>query len=343
MLLAGDIGGTNVRLDFFEDDGVTRIDHPARQRVKGVRLPMTYAKCEILDALRMFADDFADELAGVSKSCFGIAGKITEDEDGIAHVAMANRPNEDVTDAAISKVLDAKVRLVNDMAAHIASVGVASKETLQPGREIERGVRAVLMPGTGCGVGFAVHDGSHHRASPSEGGHFELPPRTVEQGRLLRSLRSLLPAERNLYRVTYETVLSGPGLENIYACLANPETPRLLDGIDGRAITDVVGGRSSPADPQLAATTTRLFMEFLGQYAGNLGVLLLPTAGLWIGGNIADAVRRPDPDTFDDRVIRAFLGAGSPKHRDVLEEIPVHLLDPIDTGLLGAAQTATRM
>lgn len=343
MLLAGDIGGTNVRLDFYQDDGRTPIGHPRRGAGDGTKLPMTYRGCDIRTALTRFADDFPEQVKAIDRACFGIAGAIATDEDGTQHVAMTNRPDEDITNADIGQILGANVVLVNDMAAHIASVGVAPRQTLQEGKPEPGGTRAILMPGTGCGVGFAVKCGEHHQPAPSEGGHMELPPRTVEQERLLRSLRTLLPAERHHYRVTYESVLSGPGLENVYACLVDRRSPRLRPEATAQAITEAAAGRASTADARLAADTVRLFTEFLGQYAGNLGVLLMPTGGMFLGGNIAHVVREPAPDLFDQRVTRAFLGAGSPVHREVLANMAVYLLDPTDTGLLGAAQIASRL
>ncbi|MEM8874958.1 MAG: glucokinase [Planctomycetota bacterium] len=343
MLLAGDIGGTNVRLDFYNDDGCAPIDHPARGNEGDLRLPMTYRKCPIIDAVGRFAKDFASEVEGVDRACFGIAGKITNEPNGTAHVAMTNRPHEDVTNRQIGAALGANVWLVNDMAAHIASVGVAPCTLIHAGRNNPSGVRAILMPGTGCGVGFAIQHASGFRPSPSEGGHFEFPPRNAEQSKIVDGLRKLLPAERGTTRVTYESVLSGPGLENLYACLADPSSTRLVAGVDGQAITCAAAGQESVADPDLARRAVELFVEVLAQYASNLGLLLLPTAGLWLGGNIIDAIRSPDSQAFDDRFVRTYLDAGGRTQRGILEQVPIRLLDPVDTGLLGAAQIAAGM
>ena len=343
MLLVGDIGGTNVRVDFFEDDGKTPADHPARDNKTGVKLPMVYPDMPVLDALGQAAEDFDGLWGDVTRAAFGIAGKVTLD-NGVQRVAMANRPEEQISSAAIGDLLPGENRtpvfLANDMAAHIASVDVAPAVTLQAGKVEPGGTRAILMPGTGCGVGFSVKHGDGYKPVPSEGGHFELPARTGEQERLLRRLRELLPAERSHYRVTYESVLSGQGLENMYGCLMSRRTPRLAAGVTPKMITMAAGGDPTHADKHASADACRLFTEFLGQYAGNLGVLLLPTAGMFLGGNIASVVRDIDRPAFDDRVVRAFLGAGSPLHRGILADMPLKLLEPTDTGLLGAAQIA---
>jgi glucokinase len=126
----------------------------------------------------------------------------------------------------------------------------------------------------------------------------------------------------------------------MYGCLLARRSPRLIAGATPKKITAAAAGESNGVDPRAATDVCRLFTEFLGQYAGNLGVVLLPTGGMYLGGNIADVIRRLDAEDFDDRVTRAFLGAGSPTHRPILADKPLELLAPTDTGLLGAAQIA---
>src|SRR5207245_1305729 len=85
---------------------------------------------------------------------------------------------------------------------------------------------ALIAAGTGLGEVLLVWDGRRHRVVGSEGGHTDFAPRTELETELLRFLR------REFGRVSYERIVSGPGLYNIYRFLL--ATGRAPDGASRR-------------------------------------------------------------------------------------------------------------
>src|SRR4030095_9608330 len=98
-------------------------------------------------------------------------------------------------------------------------VGAAARARLQPGKP-HKANRALIAAGTGLGEVVLPWDGRRHHTVPSEGGHVDFAPRNDLEIDLWKFLR------REFGRVSYERVVSGPGLYNIYRFLvASDGTP----------------------------------------------------------------------------------------------------------------------
>lgn len=140
-------------------------------------------------------------------------------------------------------------------------------------------------------------------------------------------------------RVSYERVLSGPGLLNIYRFLRDRKRgsePRWLrermEREDPSAIISEVGltGRH-PA----CTKAVHMFVSIYGAEAGNLALKALAVGGVFVGGGIAPKIR----STLSEG---SFIAAFSDKGRfsDLMESIPVHLVLNTEAPLLGAAHVA---
>jgi bacillithiol system protein YtxJ len=106
---------------------------------------------------------------------------------------------------------------LNDVAAAaygMSALPASAFEVLQAGRAGRDGNVAVIAPGTGLGEATLYFDGRRDHAIASEGGHADFAPRTDVEVDLLRYLR-----QRHGH-VSYERVLAGDGLFNIYSFLA---------------------------------------------------------------------------------------------------------------------------
>src|SRR5208337_47259 len=88
------------------------------------------------------------------------------------------------------------------------------------------GNQAVIAPGTGLGEAGLFWNGSQHEIFACEGGHADFAPQGDLQIELLRFLA------RRYGHVSYERVLSGPGLVNVYEFLRESawgkESPELV-------------------------------------------------------------------------------------------------------------------
>lgn len=319
-VVAGDIGGTHTRLWMLEGGRVVR-----RARLESRR----YA--DPGDAIAELLDG-----ASASVACVGIAGPVVATKGGGRCVAT-NLPWV-VDAAAIAKrARIGRVALVNDLV--VAALGAlrAPPRAVRPlwgtARPARKGKNlAVLAAGTGLGEAALVWDRDHHVPLATEGSHVELGPRDAIEDELLVFLRARFPEH-----VSYERVLSGPGIGNLYDFFREArglrETRRASEAIAraadrNAAITDLgLSGESAPARAAL-----ELFASLYGAEAGNLALKTMATGGVLLVGSITARLR---PLLERGGLRRSFLAKGRLAH--VLEPIPVATVDAPDLGLSGAA------
>ena len=113
------------------------------------------------------------------------------------------------------------VFLINDLEANgygIPELAPESVFTLHAGDAAAVGHRGLIAAGTGLGEALLIWDGKEHRPIASEGGHCDFAARTDREIALLEYLRRKLNG-----RVSWERVVSGLGIQNIYAFLRDVE------------------------------------------------------------------------------------------------------------------------
>ncbi|HWC02768.1 MAG TPA: glucokinase [Methylomirabilota bacterium] len=321
MILAGDVGGTNTRLAWFEvaggklAPGVTRI-YPSQRHA----------------SLDEIVEIFLREAPGkIAHACVGVAGPVRDDR-----VDATNLPwGVDARSLAAQLRLD-HVLLLNDLEANawgLAALPATDFAVLQPGRPAPTGNAAVISAGTGLGEAGLVWNGRHHRPVASEGGHADWAPQDELQGALWRFLAV------EVGHVSVERVLSGPGLHNIYRFLRDRQglgeptwlAEALQTGDPAPTITHAgIEGRA-----EICVRTLELFVAIYGAEAGNLGLRMLATAGVYLGGGIA-------PRVLSVLQSRTFLDAFAAKGRlrPLLEAMSVRVVLNDQAALLGAARRA---
>jgi glucokinase len=331
--LIGDIGGTNIRLASFQADPRLR-EHEVTYRTK----PETGQPYGVLEALRDYRARFIDVFGA---ACLGVAGRVKADE-----VQITNRPDL-IRAADVAQVLGLDPRhvmLVNDMPPHLACV-----DRLLPSELIDvyrgtatadlHGARAVLMPGTGVGVGGSafVH-GVGYLPFPSEGGHVDFSPRDEEQDALVQFLRPIARAKRHVH-VSQEIAFAGEGIRRIYTFLAGGKAEDVDAAPKSEVITQAVAAGNLPAN-DLSARTIELYLKVLGASSGNLALTMTATGGIYLGGSICLTLRN---QLATPAFLEAFLNSGPETHRELMAEVPVRLIDYKDSGLLGAGVLALRL
>jgi glucokinase len=192
----------------------------------------------------------------------------------------------------------------------------------------------VIAAGTGRGQAFLYWDGARYRPAATEGGHVDFAPRSEREWLLLEFLL------RRYERVSYERVLSGPGLHNIFRFLVEiegrpiePEVARRLERErDPNAVVGDAGARGACSTCEEAV---ELFVGFYGAQAGNLALTVFAVGGVYIGGGI---VTRMLAKMESGPFLESFFAKG--RYEGILRQIPVHVvLDP-KTSMLGAAHVA---
>ena len=309
LILAADIGGTNTRLALIETTG------------SGARiLARDSARSRAISSLAPLVRRFLAGQPVPARACFAVAGPVV---DGI--VQTTNLPWTLRTAELAGEIGIPDTVLINDFAAVGESLGLlgpADLVTLQAGQRDSTGPIALIGAGTGLGQGFLFHDGTRYRVRASEGGHASFAARTAREW----ALRSWL--EQRLGPVSWERVLSGPGLSAGYQCLSGSSTPEEPETISARGLDGT--------DPA-AVEALDLFAAAYGAQAGNLALTVLATGGLYVAGGIAPRlIGKLQDGTF----MKAFREKG--ELEEFLARVPVQVIMSPDAGVLGAAAVAAR-
>src|SRR4029450_6066577 len=115
--------------------------------------------------------------------------------------------------------------------------------------------------------------------------HTDCAPDGEMQVGLLRSLRE------QFVRVSWERLLSGPGIANIYRYLREaglaPEQPSVRAELETEDDGTVIVRHALDRSDKLSLRALELFWEVLGAEAGNLALTVVATGGVYIAGGIA--------------------------------------------------------
>ena len=154
-----------------------------------------------------------------------------------------------------------------------------------------------------------------HRVLPTEGGHASFAPVDALEVELLRVMFRRFP------RVSNERVLSGPGLENLYAAMADVRgLPPVLEGAP--AILDAALHGGSP----LAKDTVERFALILGGVMGDVA-LVHGAQAVAIAGGIAPRMI----DILDTAAVRARFEAKG-RAQAILTTVPIAIITAPRTG-----------
>jgi glucokinase len=217
----------------------------------------------------------------------------------------------------------------------IELLGPSDLATLQAGSPMPHGPIALIGAGTGLGQGFLLWEGDHYGVLASEGGHADYAPRGKQQTELLEFLR------QEFKRVSWERLLSGPGLVNTYRYLAAsgaaPERAAVRAEMENGDAAAVIARHGLAGTDRLSDRALDLFAEIYGAQAGNLALTVVATGGVYLAGGIA-------PRLAERLRTGPFLTAFRDKGRmsELLSTIPVHVIMNPKVGLLGAAAVAGR-
>ncbi|MGA9880512.1 MAG: glucokinase [Candidatus Sulfotelmatobacter sp.] len=320
MILAGDIGGTNARLAYFQPQNGDL--HLVCERVFPSR---EYS--ELGDIVSTFLKDSA---ARPEVACFGIAGPVRN-----GRVETSNLPWIIEQSRLARQIQLPATLLINDLEASAWGIGGLTPQDLTPLNSVAKSVgnQAVIAPGTGLGEAGLFWDGSQHQVFACEGGHADFAPQGELQIELLQFLGS------RYGHVSYERILSGPGLVNVYEFLLKKGCGEEPAGFAAqRSKGDPAAAISHAAlsgTNRLAEDALDLWISVYGAEAGNLALKAMATGGIFLGGGISPKIL---PRLTGPLFMRAFLEKG--RLRPLLESISVQVITNDKAGLLGAARCA---
>jgi glucokinase len=323
MILAGDVGGTKVHLalyDFAAGKLVPVRDH---------KFPAAGYKC-LDDVVKEFLPD-AGEKAKIAAACFGCPGPV---RDG--RLKLTNLPWT-LDEHDLQRSLGMKhIFLINDLEANGYGIPELAEDkifTLHEGDATSVGHRGLVSAGTGLGECLLIWDDKlrRHQPIPSEGGHCDFAARNEREVRLLNYLRATLKG-----RVSFERVVSGLGIKNVYAFLRDSEKMEepawLRERMAGEDPNVVISECGEDGSSEICTETLSMFVSAYGAETGNVALKVLAMGGMYLGGGIAPKILKT---MQKGDFVQAYLDKG--RMSPLLKTIPVRIILDETCALLGAA------
>ena len=322
FILAGDIGGTKTSLALYS----------LRSGKLKVEAKETFPSKDYSGLEAVLKEFRADQTQSILRACFGVAGPVIDGKVKTPNLPWVIRAGQ------VAKAFKLKtVTLLNDLEA--AAYGIFTLKprelfTINSGKGKRPGNKALIAAGTGLGEAALFDNGEEYFPSASEGGHGDFAPRNEVEVELLRYLIG------KFGHVSYERVVSGPGLWNIYEYLKQSgrlEEPRWLTDKLAAAIdpSAVVTQLALAGESAICERALELFVSVYGAEAGNLALRAKATGGIYLGGGIAPKILGK---LQDQTFMRAFTDKG--RYGELLSGIPVRVILNEQTALQGAAYYA---
>jgi len=333
IVIAGDIGGTKtiIQVIHFKSDNT--------------QYTVIFEKLFLSDQYPSFDTLFTEFIESllsqykniiIKRVCLAIAGEIrNKNIDQVAHVT--NLPWI-IKTAELRTILDIKsITLINDFEAIGHGIHLLKENEivqLQEGEEVPHANKVVLGAGTGLGVCQMAWCNHAYYVQASEGGHCSFAPTDDIQ---LEFLSYMLNKHEH---VSYDQVLSGPGLINIFSFFVDKYKQQFNSSIQNIfAQKDIAQAISNDYQKlkhcQLAVD---LFIKIYGAQAGNLALLSLAYGGVYLAGGIA-------PKLLKHLKAPSFLNYFKQKGQMelLLNKIPVKVITNQKVGVLGAAVIASKI
>jgi glucokinase len=315
-ILVGDVGGTNARFALyrysFDDPKKGEIVH---REVRGVREYSDFAS-----AMHAYLESRSLTGATLEGASLAVASAVVGDE-----VQFTNSPWRFSIPSIRSHFGFRKLEVLNDFEAlgsSLDNLPANSQLIIQAGKGSAKGTEVVLGPGTGLGI--ALRHCETGLIIPSEGGHISFAPTDKDERELLDFIA------RDFPRVSYERILSGAGLERLYAfqrvrCGNSPADNAIVSAAE-------VARRSAEEKDEAAVWAIDRFLRILGHFAGDSVLMFGGFRGVYLAGGIL-------PRLTDRLVEGGFTERFTEKGRfsSLMRETPIQLITDDTASLRGAA------
>jgi len=321
MILAGDIGGTNARLAYFQPQN-------GHFQLVAERVFPSREHSELGEIVTQFVND-----SGMrpDAACFGIAGPVRNGRVETSNLPWVIEQSRLATQIRLPSTL-----LINDLEASAWGIGALSSGDLVALNSVSGpvvGNQAVIAPGTGLGEAGLFWDGTRHHVFACEGGHCDFAAQNDQEIDLLRYLKA------RYGHVSYERILSGPGLVNVYEFLRDSgygkESAEFAAGFQKGDGPASVSRAALAGTDAMAEKALEIWISVYGAEASNLALKAMATGGLFLAGGISPKVLA---GLTGPLFMQSFLSKG--RMRALMEAIPVQVVTNEKAGLLGAARCA---
>ena len=257
--------------------------------------------------------------APVAHAALAIANPVDGDQ-----VRMTNYHWQfSIEETRVNLGLDTLV-VVNDftsLAMALPRLGPQDFRQVGPGQAVKNSVIGLLGSGSGLGVSGLIPSGDGWTSLGSEGGHASFAPSDARESAVLNYMW------RQFDHVSFERLLSGPGLELTYMAIAELNKTQ----VKALSAPEITRCALEDKDP-LCTQTLEVFCNMLGTAASNLALTLGATGGIYIGGSIV-----PRLGEFFDR--SGFRSRFEQKGRfaNYVGQIPTFVITAPEATFLGAS------
>ncbi|MBL4765713.1 MAG: glucokinase [Colwellia sp.] len=313
--LIADIGGTNIRLALA--------DKSCKTNYKEIETYRCADFANLIDIIALYIDK--KQLNGlVINACLAIACPVDNDL-----ISMTNLPWQFSQTDLKSQLKLNSLTLINDYTAIAMAIPLLDDEQkvkIGGGEMVANKPISVCGPGTGLGVAnlipVSTSGVSQWHCVSGEGGHVDFAPVGEQEIAVLRYLNTIKK------RVSYEQLLSGYGIEQIYQALVNKGDGEQQPHLSAQEISKQGIENTCPFCHQ----TLLIFCQTLGSFAGNLALIMNSQGGVYIAGGIV-------PRFIDFLKESKFRERFETKGRlsNITLQTPTYVITEQQPGLLGAA------
>jgi glucokinase len=307
--LVADIGGTNIRVGFFADN---------QTEVK----QLTVFQCNKYQSLAEVLHTYIEQenlTNSKINACLAIACPVEKDL-----ISMTNLPWEFSQEALKKQLNFNHLYLINDYTAIAHAVPLLTEQQkvqIGSGQAISDKPIAICGPGTGLGVANVVFSQGQCVCLGGEGGHVDFAPTDATEIKILEFLLT------QYQHVSYEQLLSGLGLEQIYQALSTINET-VVEDLSAKDISDNAITKSCATCEQALDQ----FCKILGSFAGNLALTIASFGGVYIAGGIVPRFIQ----YFENSEFRARFEAKG-RFNDFNRRIPTFVITESQPGILGAS------
>jgi glucokinase len=332
--LIADIGGTNIRLaqataisDNSDNSDITNNSDTDGIEITDIETYQCKKFASLAEVVAHYIEiKSIDNL--VINACFAIACPVDNDL-----ISMTNLPWQ-FSQKELKQALKLNtLSFINDYTAIAMAIPLLSdnqKVKIGGGKSVAGKPISVCGPGTGLGVAnlvpITIAGNKQWHCISGEGGHIDFAPINETEQQVMNFIHGLRK------RVSYEQLLSGYGLEQVYQALLfineGKEITTVSDKLSAKDITTkALDGTCSICEQTLA-----LFCNVLGSFAGNLALIMNSQGGVYIAGGIV-------PRFINYLKSSDFRARFESKGRlsSITEQAPTYVITEEQPGLLGAA------
>ncbi len=322
--LIADIGGTNIRL--------AQATAKPGMAIRDIDINdiETY-QCQEFSSLADVVAHYIDvkELSNsVINACFAIACPVDNDL-----ISMTNLPWQ-FSQKELKQALQLNsLSFINDYTAIAMAIPLLSEQQkvkIGGGKSISGKPISVCGPGTGLGVAnlvpLNVSGNAQWHCISGEGGHIDFAPVNEIEQQVMNFIQGIKK------RVSYEQILSGYGLEQIYQALLFINQSKEITTMNDKLTAKNITTKALNGTCGVCEQTLTLFCDVLGSFAGNLALIMNSQGGVYIAGGIV-------PRFIDYLKMSDFRTRFETKGRlsSITEQAPTYVITEQQPGLLGAA------